>query len=270
MLRSWISRMTKTLSRPTPRPRSLVRKTPRFAPRVEAMEERQMLNAGGLDPSFGLGGKVSLGIPGGGIDEIKAVTRQNDGKIVVAGYVTMPGGDRDFAVARFLANGTLDSTFGLNNSGIITTDFQGGDDRAFSVLVQPDGKIVAAGYATTGFGRVFAAARYTTTGQLDVGNFGATGFTVNNLVSGAEANSVDLQADGNIVVSGWRDNGGQDFAVGRFKADGLIDGVLAQGGVVTQDFANGTDRIYSVVVRNGKILVGGPARSPMTAVALAR
>jgi uncharacterized delta-60 repeat protein len=247
MLRSWFSRTPKT--------------PPRFAPRVEAMEERMLLNAGGLDPGFGLGGKVSLGIPGGGIDEIKAVTRQNDGKIVVAGYATMPGGDRDFAVARYHANGTLDSTFGLNGSGLITTDFQGGDDRAFGVVVQPDGKIVAAGYATTGFGRVFGVARYTANGQLDVGNFGATGKTVNNLVSGAEAHSVALQADGKIVVAGWREQGGtMDFAVGRFQADGGIDGSFGPAsGVVTQDFGNGMDRIHSLVMQNGKILVGGSA-----------
>src|SRR5262245_40481529 len=96
--------------------RALTKRT-QFQPRLEALEERTLLNAGGLDPTFSGDGTVSSNFAAG-LDEIKAVAVQ-DGKIVVAGYATFPGNERNIALARYLPNGNLDSSFGLNNSGMI-------------------------------------------------------------------------------------------------------------------------------------------------------
>ena len=65
---------------------------------------------------------------------------------------------QDFALARFNTDGTLDTSFGAE--GMATTDFLGDIDTAFAVAIQPDARIVAAGYASTGSGEVFALARY--------------------------------------------------------------------------------------------------------------
>ncbi len=85
---------------------------------------------GDLDPTFGNGGKVITG--GGGA---QAVVLQRDGKLIVA------GGTGDFLIVRYNGNGSLDTSFG--NGGKVTTDF-GAVDRAAAVVLQPDGKIVAA------------------------------------------------------------------------------------------------------------------------------
>jgi uncharacterized delta-60 repeat protein len=71
----------------------------------------------------------------------------------------------DFLVARFNANGTLDTSFG--SSGRITTDFAGGVDAAKGLVVQPDGKFVVTGHAWSGSSWDIALARYNADGTLD-------------------------------------------------------------------------------------------------------
>ena len=103
---------------------------------------------GSLDTSFGDGGIVTTIFPAGSY--AFDVALQSDGKIIAAGtfFVDFDPGessDTDFALARYNPDGTPDATFG--NGGQVTTDFVGFEDDAFSVLIQPDGKIVAVGSA---------------------------------------------------------------------------------------------------------------------------
>lgn len=113
-----------------------------------------------------------------------AVAIQPDGRVIAVGSVPRSGGtDTDFAVMRFLADGTPDPSFG--SAGRVTTDFAGLNDVARAVAIQPDGAIVAAGTTTTAAGAflpnapaaphaIAAIARYTPAGSLDAG-FGAGG-----------------------------------------------------------------------------------------------
>ncbi|MCX5388557.1 calcium-binding protein [Streptomyces sp. NBC_00094] len=110
---------------------------------------------GSPDAGFGTGGRTSVAFPGdGGIAYGMAL--QQGGKIVLAGRADDPNSSEanDFGLARFNANGTVDTGFG--GDGFVVTGF-GDFDEARAVLVQPDGKIVAAGY---GAGFAFALARY--------------------------------------------------------------------------------------------------------------
>ncbi len=95
-------------------------------------------------------------------DEAFGVAVQSDGQIVAAGITDAISGvnNGDFALARYnSSDGSLDSTF--NGDGRVTTSFGTGDDKAFDVAMQSDGKIVAAGYGTiTASNRDFAVARY--------------------------------------------------------------------------------------------------------------
>ena len=124
---------------------------------------------GTLDTSFGASGEVTTDFNGGN-DEIMAVAIQPDGKIVAAGY-TSTAGLGDFALARYNSDGkTLDTNF--DTDGKVTTDFtSNGDDRARAMVIQPDGKIVVAGFATVGSAKEFAVARYNTDGSLDTTGF---------------------------------------------------------------------------------------------------
>lgn len=76
--------------------------------------------------------------------------RQPNGAYVVAGTSGTPGfgTPRDFLVARCSASGAPDASFGTN--GVVVTSIQADFDDANAVTVQPDGKILAAGF-TSGF-----------------------------------------------------------------------------------------------------------------------
>src|SRR5262245_38181584 len=164
---------------------------------------------GDLDVTFGSGGIVITGF-GGGYDFANALALQSDGKIVAAGE-TRSGlsGPRNFALARYNIDGSLDTTFG--GGGKVTTAISGG---AASVALQSDGKILAAGGTTTGF----ALVRYNIDGSLD-STFGSGGKVVQTGFSGFSIGLV-LQPDGKIVVSGARSG---DFALARYNGDGSPD-----------------------------------------------
>jgi uncharacterized delta-60 repeat protein len=85
---------------------------------------------------------------------------QSDGKIILSGYSV--GATRDFAVVRYNADGSLDTSFGTG--GIVTTPIGSGTDEAYSVVLQSDGKIIAAGYSNNGpNNNDFAVVRYSVT-----------------------------------------------------------------------------------------------------------
>ena len=161
---------------------------------------------GSLDATFGAGGKVTTDFPSPN-DRAFAVAVQPDGKIVAAGLRSA-----DFALARYNGNGSLDATFGT--SGKVTTDFAGSSDAAFSLTVQTDAKVIAAGRTFIGAGFHSALARYNSNGTLDT-NFGTAGkVTVDfgGITDGLS--SVVIQAGGKILAAGSATfNEQSDFAV---------------------------------------------------------
>jgi uncharacterized delta-60 repeat protein len=104
---------------------------------------------GALDSSFGGDGRVTTDLSGHA-DFAGAIAIQADGKIVVAGGSAFDTRNPKFGLARYNSDGTLDSSFG--GDGRVTTDFTRREDAAYGVLIQPDGKIVAAGDAGYGTG----------------------------------------------------------------------------------------------------------------------
>jgi uncharacterized delta-60 repeat protein len=115
---------------------------------------------GTLDSTFGTVGKVTTQI-----SNLHAyatnVVADSAGRLIVSGY-TYSASQQDFLMARYLANGKLDSTFGSN--GVVTTDFAGFRDQAFASALQSDGKIVLAGQAGSSDSKYsIALARYSMT-----------------------------------------------------------------------------------------------------------
>ncbi len=104
-----------------------------FRSAIEALENRRLLSAGQLDPSFGTGGKVVVDFHGLFV-VANAVATQSDGKTVIAGWtedvVDHEDTGQDFAVVRLNVDGSLDKTFGANHTGIVTTH-TGGDNGDF-------------------------------------------------------------------------------------------------------------------------------------------
>jgi len=131
----------------------------------------------------------------------------------------------DFALARYNPDGSLDAGFGIG--GKVTTDFFGEDDVAEAVVIQPDGKIVAAGSAarTSALESIdFALARYNSNGSLDT-SFGSGGKVTTDFFGRLDgASSCAIQPNGNIVVGGFTSHGGsdqstEDFALARYIGD---------------------------------------------------
>jgi uncharacterized delta-60 repeat protein len=109
--------------------------------------------AGALDTTFGGDGRVTTNFSRG-LDSAHGVVVQANGKIVAAGHANF----RKFALARYKANGALDSTF--SGDGKRRTSFSSGRDFANGVALQPKGRIVAAGRAGGVGGGTFGVVRY--------------------------------------------------------------------------------------------------------------
>jgi uncharacterized delta-60 repeat protein len=134
---------------------------------MERLEARQLL-AFYLDPSFGNQRKVTTDF-GSLSDEATSVAVQSDGKIVVGGGSGV-GTLGAFALSRYTTDGTLDATFG--SGGKVTTNLSPVIDQLLDVAIQPDGKILAVGYAkhegTVSNLTDFAVVRYKEDGTLDL------------------------------------------------------------------------------------------------------
>jgi uncharacterized delta-60 repeat protein len=230
---------------------------------------------GALDPSFGSGGTVltAMGVPGD-FEHIWKLVVQPDGKIIAVGRALTPTGGADFALARYLADGQLDASFGTG--GKVFTAIGSGTlaDDASSAVLDASGRIVVAGFARSGPGNAgndFALARYLPNGQLDSSfNSGGTlpGTWMLDISGGRDQfNDVVIDASGRIVAAGSAvvgTNTRPDFAVARFLTNGTLDSSFNPAGpipgLVTTPLApadSGDVAISVAIDAAGKIVTGG-------------
>jgi uncharacterized delta-60 repeat protein len=232
---------------------------------------------GTLDQTFGVGGSDGNGLVttnfgtnanfSGTDDTPAAVAIQPDGKIVVAGTVDPPSpDDGDFAIARYLPNGTPDSTF--DGDGRVTTDLTGAaGDSASGVAVEgtPGSsgfRIVVSGTKSLSFSnRAVAVAVYGEDGAPDT-TFNGTGVQTTALNTPQPTRGVALQPDGKVLVattSGGFFPSPVDFAMVRYNADGTLDdgsdgpagaGFGGGDGIVSTDFAGGYDETKGIAVED--------------------
>lgn len=169
---------------------------------------------GTLDLSFGRKGRVFTNLTPGD-DAARDVAIQSDGRIVAAGHAS--GKASRFALTRYLPDGALDPTFGGN--GKIFTDLTPGIDNAFGVAIQPDGRIVAAGYASgpraAARNSSFAFVRYRPNGALDRTFSGDGKRRVNFTPQRDWAMDLAIQPNGKIVAAGRAAGAGGRFALVR-------------------------------------------------------
>jgi uncharacterized delta-60 repeat protein len=207
---------------------------------------------GSLDKSFGSGGKVLTSLGGKSLTGIDALALDGQGRIVAAGF-TNSGKDtlgdplQELALARYNTNGSMDTTFGTGGE-VITSFSTGSAASANGVVIQQDGKIVAAGFSyNRGTGlECFALARFTTRGSLDR-TFGTGGAVVTqiggNPTSGILA--VALDALGRIVTAGYTLPGTtsgshyptSSIALARYNSNGTLDTTFGNGGQVVSTIA---------------------------------
>ena len=231
------------------------------------------VGSGDLDPSFDGDGKVTTTFGSGSNDWADAVAIQADGKIVVAGYSNASGND-DFALARYLPNGTLDASF--SGDGRVLTNFgSGSNDWANAVALQPDGKIVVAGLSSDSASgnEGFALARYLPNGAMDA-SFGGDGRVLTDFGSGSydEAFALAIQPNGKIVVAGVVTSEG--FALARYLPNGALDASFSGDGKVTTTVGSSWEQASALAIqpRDGRLVVVGVTDylSDSAAFALAR
>jgi uncharacterized delta-60 repeat protein len=218
---------------------------------------------GSLDPSFGVNGKVITDIGGLG-DFILGLALEADGKIVACGQ-SFTANNFDFSLARYNPDGTLDNQFGTG--GIVFTDFLNNEDAATALLIQPDGKIVVAGYtADNNFDLDFALIRYNSDGTLDT-QFGSSGkVTADFLASDDQAFALVRQGDGKLLVGGAAINpksSESEFALARFNVNGSLDLTFGSNGKTMTEFDEASELTSLALSPDGKIIAAGGAFTPL-------
>lgn len=212
---------------------------------VEDILLQQLNPDGTVDTAFGSGGTVTTDVAHRQDTAVK-VLQQSDGRIVVVGYEQKAFLSRvpqtpHVVVARYEANGQLDSSFG--NNGIVLTDLSAfAVERASSAVLQSDGKILVAGTVQQHEADLdhgpsptqLLLMRYNTDGSLDT-SFGKAGVTITKRA--ATAADVELDSHGRILVAGSRITGADQSAVVlRFKSGGGVDSAFGKNGLAIPNF----------------------------------
>lgn len=212
---------------------------------------------GSIDTAFGENGLLKFDLSAQ-FDDFNDVVVQPDGKILVVGSSYKYGTD-DFLLVRFLEDGSLDETFGVD--GFVYTDFDDTEDIIFSVLLQKDNKIIVSGYS--GYGSVyFAAARYLENGLIDP-SFSADGKVT--LSSGSRVDKsygITFQSDSSIVLAGTHHAGATDeYMFARIDKYGTPDITFGAGGIVYLPTLNAADKLTDVIAQPDDRIVASGSRN---------
>jgi len=204
-------------------------------------------------PAFGAGGKVRTDFSGSA-DWVSGVA-VHAGKIIAGGS----GGNKDFAVARYNANGSLDTSF--SSDGKQTVSFGTGWDYGQDVVVQTDGKVILAGGGYAGdWNTDFGLVRFNTNGTLDA-SFSGDGKVLTEFFGSSDRIlSVTMQGNSVLAVGYATHCYGEDLAIARYDAAGSLDSSFDADGKVTTNFGGYYAAADAVAVQsNGKIVAAGSA-----------
>ncbi|WP_395091658.1 T9SS type A sorting domain-containing protein [Vaginella massiliensis] len=211
--------------------------------------------SGNLDSSFGQNGFVVDSFSPD-YDSAEKIVLQADGKILVMGDTGFAS-IRKMAVARYNADGSIDTSFGNEGKLNITTTMP--KSFARDGIVQPDGKIILSGYQWDNSTGDLILVRLNTDGSFDT-SFGNQGIAVlDNNGMNEVGSSIHLQADGKIIIAGDADD---QFTMGRVNADGTIDTTFGTNGWVRTSFPIWSSVNDIHVNSTGEILVTGMAMNP--------
>ena len=186
-------------------------------------------------------------------DEANSVALLNDGRILAAGFASRGNtGYYDAAISRLDASGNPDNSF--DGDSKLIDHIRRTNSGFNATAVQPDGKIVCAGYAWNGVNNDFMVVRYHSTGTPD-NSFSGDSKLLTRFGVDASATGVAVQTDGKIIAVGAA---GGDFAVVRYNTDGSPDNSFGNNGKVITDLWDNTEGALAVQIQSdGKILVSG-------------
>ncbi|QAA82406.1 T9SS type A sorting domain-containing protein [Aequorivita sp. H23M31] len=224
---------------------------------------------GSFDNTFGTGGISHITTTENDVSE--AISLLDDGKILMAGYR-----NNNFAVAKFNADGSVDTFFGVNGWTVVPFD---GLPESYirAMAIQNDDKIVVSGFSLNFDNRFqIAAARLNADGTID-NSFGTDGTLIFNVGDWNDfSDALALQADGKILIGGhkWIANVHQrhDLIVARLNTDGSLDTSYGNNGVATARLVDGANYASDMVLQSDEkaILIGSTVFEGEYKMAMAR
>ncbi|MEP7084480.1 MAG: hypothetical protein ABI854_07045 [Betaproteobacteria bacterium] len=234
-----------------------------------SFELNRFLPNGAPDPAFGTNGISSTVVAGGMSQNVSECALAADGKIVAVGSATPDYANNTGVALRLNANGTIDTTFGVN--GVLQLTAPGKGVQFYAVALQADGKVVVGGSIVQGLKNYAAAFRLLNNGTLDP-SFGSGGIAIDAASAitgqGALLLSVRILPNGSIVGSEIRNNSLSSSPVVRFSAAGIFDSGFGVAGAAT----SGLSDIRNIAVQaDGAVLLAGDYyKSGATRLAVAR
>ena len=190
-----------------------------------------------------------------------SIELQSDGKIVTAGAMapTAPGTNYAYAIARYNQNGTLDTSFGQNNNGLVfTVDPSSTNIILTDMKLHSNDKILALGVRNS---EHWLLIRYNTDGTLD-NTFGPNnnGFLIYDDPNGISAAFLTIQPNQRFLVSGSLNYnpGGWHYMLNRYNYYGFLDTTFAGDGRFRGDLDPSYGFMHKTVVApDGKIVFSG-------------
>ena len=244
---------------------------------VESLERRVLLAAGDLDPTFGRGGKVTtdvLDVVASQFADTQRILALSDGRLLVA-----VAGIDGFELARYDADGSLDTTFGGGDglAPVIRPERAEGH-RAASLAPSPDGKFVVAGISGISPGFGVGVSRFNPDGGIDTTFGGGDGAAIARESGGAfpafddTAQAVVVLPDGKVLTAGVRsapnlfaDGATREVLLVRFNPDGSLDTTFGGDGRVTRDLGGDESVLDLALVpgAGGDFVIGGSVNGQM-------
>lgn len=214
-------------------------------------------SAGAIDLTFGTAGVASKDVAAD--DMVDATAVQPDDAIVFAGHADGGAGPKqDTIIGRFLPGGGVDTGFGTN--GVVEVDVGSSrDDEPYSILLQPDGKIVVSGWYSVGGIEHSYILRLTSAGALDTG-FAGSGVYKDTAGPDVEyRGNVVQQSDGKLVALGMGYTPVHDLDSYRLSTVGMLDPTYGTSGRRSIDFAPGQGEVpeSAAILDGDRILVAG-------------
>jgi uncharacterized delta-60 repeat protein len=210
----------------------------------------KLLENGALDSSFGAGGKVATDF-GIGQSEVFAMVVRDDGRIVLGGYLyAEDGSESNVALARYHADGSLDTSFG--GTGMVVDDLGGYDDAARAMMMTSAGLVVAGNSNDD-----FMVGRYLEDGSRDSA-FASGGVFVADFAGGVD-NAMAVTAVGNKILAAGFATGatGNEAGLLMLNSDGTVDEEFGPAGELSLDLASGDDSAQAIIADGYDALIAG-------------
>lgn len=206
---------------------------------------------GTIDLSYGNYGYAAT--PIGSISAANGLAILSNNQPVVVGFAQLAPGD-EFAIARYNADGTLDTTF--NNTGIVTTSI-GAGACAYNVIEDSFGRYIIAGVSIIGGAPIVTVARYNADGTLDF-TFGNNGIAMKRIFASAGAYDVGLQSTGKIITAGFTINSGKrELGLVRFNTNGAVDTTFNGSGTIATPIGADACAYTLAIQSNDRIIAAG-------------